>query len=160
MIIEAKSINSYYGKIQALFDVSFCLNDGEVISFIGANGAGKSTLMQSIVGLVKVGSGNIIFNGEDITNMPTHKIIKKGVVYVPEGRRIFPDLTVEENMIIGAHSRNDSEKAERGNGRDIRYVSQAKGTYQAKRRQLERWRAADAGYCKGSNGGPQAIDAG
>ena len=94
MIIEAKSINSYYGKIQALFDVSFCLNDGEVISFIGANGAGKSTLMQSIVGLVKVGSGNIIFNGEDITNMPTHKIIKKGVVYVPEGRRIFPDLTV------------------------------------------------------------------
>ena len=62
MIIEAKSINSYYGKIQALFDVSFCLNDGEVISFIGANGAGKSTLMQSIVGLVKVGSGNIIFN--------------------------------------------------------------------------------------------------
>lgn len=110
MIIEAKSINSYYGKIQALFDVSFCLNDGEVISFIGANGAGKSTLMQSIVGLVKVGSGNIIFNGEDITNMPTHKIIKKGVVYVPEGRRIFPDLTVEENMIIGAHSRNDSSK--------------------------------------------------
>ena len=113
MIIEAKSINSYYGKIQALFDVSFCLNDGEVISFIGANGAGKSTLMQSIVGLVKVGSGNIIFNGEDITNMPTHKIIKKGVVYVPEGRRIFPDLTVEENMIIGAHSRNDSSKKQK-----------------------------------------------
>lgn len=113
MIIEAKSINSYYGKIQALFDVSFCLNDGEVISFIGANGAGKSMLMQSIVGLVKVGSGNIIFNGEDITNMPTHKIIKKGVVYVPEGRRIFPDLTVEENMIIGAHSRNDSSKKQK-----------------------------------------------
>lgn len=161
MIIEAKSINSYYGKIQALFDVSFCLNDGEVISFIGANGAGKSTLMQSIVGLVKVGSGNIIFNGEDITNMPTHKIIKKGVVYVPEGRRIFPDLTVEENMIIGAHSRNDSSKKQKEEMEEIydmfprlkERIKQKGGSLSGGEQQM-------LAIARGSNGGPQAIDAG
>jgi len=108
MIIEAKHLDAYYGKAQALHDITFHVNDGEVVSFIGANGAGKSTLMKTIMGMVSIGNGEISFKGERISEKKTHQIVKKGIVYVPEGRKIFPDFTVEENLYIGAYIRKGS----------------------------------------------------
>lgn len=108
MIIEANHLDAYYGKAQVLHDITFHVNDGEVVSFIGANGAGKSTLMKTIMGMVSIGNGEILFKGEKISGKKTHQIVKKGIVYVPEGRKIFPDFTVEENLYIGAYIRKGS----------------------------------------------------
>ncbi len=98
MIIEVKNLSVSYGGIRALTDVSISVNEGEIVSIIGANGAGKSTLMRTISGLVKPDSGNIIFDGKEIVGMPPHKIAEMGISHVPEGRGIFYNLTVMENL--------------------------------------------------------------
>ncbi|MGB9596208.1 MAG: ABC transporter ATP-binding protein [Candidatus Poribacteria bacterium] len=98
MIIEVKDLSVSYGGIRALTDVSISVNKGEIVSIIGANGAGKSTLMRTISGLVKPDSGSIIFDGKEIVGMPPHKIAELGISHVPEGRGIFYNLTVMENL--------------------------------------------------------------
>ena len=104
--IENLSVN--YGGIIAVSDVSLEVEDGSIVTLIGANGAGKSTIMRSVVGLVKPSSGKIFYNDEDITGMHTNDIVARGITLVPEGRRIFPNLTVLENIKIGAYMRKDS----------------------------------------------------
>lgn len=98
-------IDVYYGEVQALFNVSIDVFDGEIVSIIGSNGAGKTTTMRSIMGLRHPKVGKITFNDEEIQKLPTHKVVDKGIVYVPEGRLVFPDLSVEVNLEMGAYSK-------------------------------------------------------
>ncbi len=109
-MLEINNVNVFYGKVQALFDVSISVKGDEIVSIIGSNGAGKTTLMNSIVGINKSVGGKIKFNGETISGMPTHKIIEKGIIYVPEGRRIFYDMSVLENIEMGSYTRKLSRK--------------------------------------------------
>lgn len=97
-----------YGGIKAVRDVSFEVPEGKIVTLIGSNGAGKSTILRTITGLVHSASGTISYNGEDITKLPTHDIVSKGITLVPEGRHVFPDMTVLENLKIGAYLRKDS----------------------------------------------------
>lgn len=97
-----------YGGIKAVRDVSFEVPDGKIVTLIGANGAGKSTILRTITGLVHSASGTISYNQENITKAPTHEIVSKGITLVPEGRHVFPDMTVLENLKIGAYLRKDS----------------------------------------------------
>lgn len=107
-MFEIKNLKVNYGGIEAVKNISFSVPDGSIVTLIGANGAGKSTTLKTISGLLKPKTGNIIFNGEDITGKNPTYIVSKGITLVPEGRRIFPDLTVLENLKIGAYLRNDS----------------------------------------------------
>lgn len=107
-ILEIKNLNVSYGGIKAVKDISFSVPQGEIVTLIGANGAGKSSTLRSIVSLVKPESGSIVFNGEEIQGLPTDRIVSRGITLVPEGRRVFPDLTVDENLKIGAYLRKES----------------------------------------------------
>ncbi len=109
-MLNIKNINTYYGNIQALKDVSIDITEGEIITLIGANGAGKTTTLMSISGIIPPKSGTITFNGNQISGMSPEKIVKTGLCHVPEGRRIFPYLTVLENLDMGAFLRNDKEE--------------------------------------------------
>ena len=97
-----------YGGIKAIRGISLKVPDGKIVTLIGANGAGKSTILRSVVDLVKADSGSITYNGKELLNMPSNKIIEEGITLVPEGRRVFPDLTVLENIKIGAYLRHDN----------------------------------------------------
>jgi branched-chain amino acid transport system ATP-binding protein len=103
-MLKISNVETFYGKIQALRGVDLDINDGEIVSLIGSNGAGKSTLLMTISGVNKAKRGNIVFNGENIENKEPHKIVDMGICQVPEGRRIFSRLTVEENLRLGAHA--------------------------------------------------------
>lgn len=104
-MLNVKNIKTYYGNIQALKGVSLEINDGEIVTLIGANGAGKTTTLKTIAGILKPKEGEIQFNSKDITGLPSHKVVSEGIVLVPEGRRVFSKLTVEENLLAGAYSR-------------------------------------------------------
>ena len=106
-MLEVKNLEVYYGVIQALKGVSFEVNEGEVIALIGANGAGKTTILHTITGLIESKAGSVHFEGKDITKMPGHKIVTLGMAHVPEGRRVFADLSVYENLKLGAYTRTD-----------------------------------------------------
>ncbi len=121
MLLEVNHIDTYYGKIQALNDVSIRLDAGQIVSVIGANGAGKTTLMSSIVALTPISKGSIIYKGEDISDMKTHEIVARRITYVPEGRRIFPKLSVRENLEMGAYSRRGVTKTELKNNFEEMY---------------------------------------
>ncbi len=108
-MLEVKDLQVYYGVICALKGISFEVNEGEIVSLIGANGAGKTTMMQSVVGMIPKRSGTVIFDGQDITKMPCHKVVKLGMTQVPEGRRIFQELTVYENLMMGAYTIKDQD---------------------------------------------------
>ena len=101
MKLSVQDLNSHYGPAHILFDIALEVGDGEVVALLGRNGAGKSTTFRSIVGLVKQRTGRIVFEGKDVSSEPTHAIVKRGLGYVPEERRIFTDLTVEENLEVG-----------------------------------------------------------
>ena len=111
-MLEVKGLQVYYGVIQALKDVSFEVNQGEVIALIGANGAGKTTTLQTITGMLKPEKGEVIFNGVDISKIPGHKIVPMGMAHVPEGRRVFAQLSVYENLKMGAYTRKDKNEIE------------------------------------------------
>jgi len=102
VVLSLSGVNTFYGQIQALRDVSLEVNEGEIVTLIGANGAGKSTLMMTICGNPRARSGKIIYRGEDITNMPMHEIARREIAQSPEGRRIFARMSVEENLLMGA----------------------------------------------------------
>ncbi len=118
LMLKIENIKTFYGNIQALHDVSIEVKEGEIITLIGANGAGKSTTLMSISGIEPPRSGKIFFEGKEITGMDPDKIVSLGIIQVPEGRRIFPFLTVRENLDMGAFLREDKEEIKR----DIEYV--------------------------------------
>ena len=109
MLLKVEDINVYYGAIHAVKGVSFEVNEGEVVTLIGANGAGKSTILKTVSGLLRSRTGSIIFAGQNIGNVPAHKMVGQGMAHVPEGRRIFLQMTVEENLEMGGYSRAGSE---------------------------------------------------
>lgn len=109
-MLEVKDLQVYYGVIQALKGISFEVNQGEVIALIGANGAGKTTTLQTLTGILQAKSGSIMFEGKDLTKVPAHKIVEMGMAHVPEGRRVFSDMTVYENLLMGAYTRKDKNE--------------------------------------------------
>ncbi len=106
-MLEVENVSAAYGLIQILWDVSFKIREKEIVSIIGPNGAGKTTLVKTIMGVLPAKNGTIRFKGENIEKLPTYEIVKKGVTLIPEGREIFPRMTVEENMLLGAYTIND-----------------------------------------------------
>ncbi len=114
-LLEVKNLNTGYGDLQILRDVSIEINEGEIVALLGSNGAGKSTFMRTIVGLNRAWSGEIIFNGINLTNAQSDKVVKAGISIVPEGRRLFAGMTVTENLYMGAYSnrRNINERIEK-----------------------------------------------
>lgn len=109
-LLEVKDLTVYYGVICALKGISFTVNEGEIVTLIGANGAGKTTTMQSIMGLIPPKEGTVTYAGNDITHIPAHKIVHLGMTQVPEGRRIFQELTVYENLLMGAFIEKDNKR--------------------------------------------------
>ena len=107
MLLEVQDLNVYYGAIHALQGISFTVNEGEIVTLIGANGAGKSTTLRTISGLLRPRRGTIVFKGEDITMTPAERIVRLGIGHVPEGRKIFAPMTVRENLDMGAYTRTD-----------------------------------------------------
>lgn len=108
-ILKVTDLQVFYGVIQAIKGISFEVNQGEVIALIGANGAGKTTTLHTITGLMSAAKGKVELNGTDITKVPAHKIVEMGMTHVPEGRRVFANLTVYENLRLGAYIRNDKD---------------------------------------------------
>ena len=109
-MLEIKDLEVYYGMIQAIKGISFEVNEGEVIALIGANGAGKTTTLHTISGLIAPKKGSITFEGQEITKIPAHKIVENGLAQVPEGRRVFPSLSVLQNLKLGAYTRKDKKE--------------------------------------------------
>ena len=108
-LLEVKDLEVSYGVIQALKGINFEVNEGEIVTLIGANGAGKTTTMQSVIGLIPKNSGTVIYDGHDISKTPCHRIVHLGMSQVPEGRRIFQELTVYENLLMGAYSKKKDD---------------------------------------------------
>lgn len=117
-MLDINDINVYYGAIHAIKGVSLTVNEGEIVTLIGANGAGKSTTLRTISGLLKPKTGSINFLGKDIAGMPAHQIVREGISQVPEGRRIFAEMTVKENLELGAFIRDDKK----GIAQDLKMV--------------------------------------
>ena len=109
MLLELKNVEAAYGNIKALKGINLSVPEGKIVTLIGANGAGKSTTMKTIMGIMKPIAGDVLFKGESIAGMKTHNIVRKGVVLVPEGRQILQNMTVRENLEMGAYQRNDAE---------------------------------------------------
>ena len=112
-MLEVKNLSVHYGMIQAVRNVNFKVNEGEIVSLIGANGAGKSTILKTLSGLIHPSEGEIIYLGENIASTSAKKIVVKGLVQVPEGRHVFPGLTVKENLELGAFLRKDKEEIQK-----------------------------------------------
>lgn len=112
MLLEVHNLNVYYGAIHALQGISFNVEEGEIVTLIGANGAGKSTTLRTVSGLIRPRTGNVHFLGKDITMLPAEQIVKMGISHVPEGRKIFAPLTVRENLMMGAYTRSDAAEIE------------------------------------------------
>jgi branched-chain amino acid transport system ATP-binding protein len=112
-ILEVEDIHSYYGDMQALFGVSLTVDEGEIVTMIGANGAGKTTTMKSISGILSPRSGRVRFKGEEIQGTPAHRLVTRGLVLVPDGHQVFPSLTVMENLKMGAITRRDQKAVQR-----------------------------------------------
>ena len=126
MLLQVNDLHTYYGNIKALRGVSFNVEEGEILSFIGANGAGKSTLMNTLAGTLKPVQGEILFNGEDIVRMSPRDRVKKGIILCPEGRQIFPKFTVEENLLMGAYTVNDRNSIKENYGKVFELFPQIK----------------------------------
>src|SRR5215510_750181 len=103
-LLELEQVTAFYGDLQALFGITLRVNPGEIVTLIGANGAGKTTLLRVISGLKPAGSGKMLFSGQDVSRVPAHKMVARGVSHVPEGRQVFPFLTVRENLSLGAYT--------------------------------------------------------
>lgn len=113
ILLKVENIETYYGKIAALNSISFEVRNGQIVTLLGNNGAGKSTTLKTISGIINPSAGKITFCGEDITNKPAHEIVKRGLIHVPEGRHIFKDLTVMENLELGAYTLKDANERKR-----------------------------------------------
>ena len=144
-MLEVKDLEVYYGMIQAIKGISFEVNQGEVVALIGANGAGKTTTLHTITGLLPSKKGTVTFEGQDITKVPAHKIVYMGVAHVPEGRRVFADLSVYQNLKMGAYTRKDKEEIEQTLAMVYERFPRLKESWNTLR-----WRAADAGNGTGA----------
>jgi len=113
-MFSVKNLNAGYGDVQVLWDLSFSIDEPKILAIVGSNGAGKTTLLRTISGVIKPKSGEIHFKGERIDGSSSHHIVQKGIIHVPEGRRLFPDLTVNENILMGAYARRKGKDLQKG----------------------------------------------
>ena len=113
MMLKIENLNCYYEHIHAIKNLSLTVNEGEIVSLIGSNGAGKTTTLSAITGLINQKDGKIIFNGTEVINKPAYEIVKLGISLSPEGREVFPALTVEENLKLGAYTRVDKSEIQK-----------------------------------------------
>ena len=148
-VLQVENINVYYGSIHAVKDVSFHVEQGEVVTLIGANGAGKSTTLNTVAGLLRSRTGSVRFMDEELRHVPSHKLVGRGMALVPEGRRIFQHMTVQENLDMGGYS--PERRPERGHRERVRALPAAEGTAEAGGRDAVRRRAADAGHGPGAD---------
>ncbi len=144
-LLKVTDLEVSYGGIDALRGISFDVEEGEIVTLIGANGAGKSTTLRTICGLVRPSAGRIVYDGRDITSQSTQRIVSEGVALVPEGRRVFDNLTVKENLLIGAYLRKDKESNARRRRACLRVVPTLEGAGMAIGGHALGRRAADAG---------------
>ncbi len=131
-LLEVENLHTYYGKIHALKGISLTVEEGEIVTLIGGNGAGKSTTLNTICGIVRAAEGRVMLAYEDITHLPAHTIVERGVVQSPEGRKIFQRLTVAENLEMGAYARQDTH----GIARDLEFVFQTFPRLKERQRQF------------------------
>lgn len=157
-MLKIEDMHVYYGAIHAVKGVSFEVGEGEIVALIGANGAGKSTILKTVSGLMHPRSGSIHFCDQDITHMEAYKLLRTGLAHVPEGRRIFQQMTVQENLEMGAYIKKDVSQ------KDLEtvftYFPPSERASQADRGNSFRRRAADAGHVPRSYEPPEAHDAG
>jgi branched-chain amino acid transport system ATP-binding protein len=113
MLLEVKNLNVAYGDVQVLWDISLEVEEGKIVALVGSNGAGKSTLLRTLSGLIRPMSGEILFEGKPIQGLKSDEIVRLGIIHVPEGRRLFPDMTVEENLLMGAYRRGNDPDIEK-----------------------------------------------
>ena len=118
-MLEVKDLQVFYGMIQAIKGISFEVNEGETVALIGANGAGKTTTLHTITGLLSPKKGSVVFEGKEITKVPAHKIVSLGMAHVPEGRRVFAQLSVYQNLKMGAYTRKDKAEIDEDAGNSI-----------------------------------------
>lgn len=148
-MLEVKKINTFYGKVQVLWDVSLKVVKKEIVAFIGANGAGKTTLINTISGLLRPASGTIKFVGKNIEGQAPHSIVERGICHIPEGRRLFPDMSVRENLEMGAYLR----RAWRHKEETLEHVYELFPVLQERggaiSQDLKWWRTADVGHGSG-----------
>ena len=156
-MLKIEDMHVYYGAIHAVKGVSFEVGEGEIVALIGANGAGKSTILKTVSGLMHPRSGSIHFCDQDITHAEAFKLLRTGLAHVPEGRRIFQQMTVQENLEMGAYINRGFRS---GLGDGIQLFPPAEGAAQADCGHPLRRRAADAGHVPGTDVPPQADDAG
>jgi len=135
-MLRLKNINTYYGKVHALKNVSLHLEEGEIVTLIGANGAGKTTILNTISGVTSAGSGEVLFNKQPITALPPDQIVKLGVSQVPEGRQVFKPLSVEDNLELGAYLRYRSRESKASIHKDMEQVFSLFPRLQERRKQL------------------------
>jgi len=133
-ILEVRSINASYGNLQVLWDINLKIEEGKIVALLGANGAGKTTLLNTMAGMMKPMSGEIFFRGERIDELPADKIIEKGIAYLPEGGRLFPDMTIKENLEMGAYPL----KYWRGRKQDLERIYKLFPILEERRNQLSR----------------------
>ena len=155
MMLKLEAVSARYGPVEALKGVDMDVKTGEIVTLIGANGAGKTTLMMTICGQPRAAAGKVLFNGEDITALPTDEIVHRGIALVPEGRRIFARLTVYENLQLGALVAD--EKYSGRYGARLHVLPALEGTPHAARWHAFRRGAADAGHWPGPHEPPQAF---
>ena len=154
-LLEVKNLHTSYGAIKAIRGISFSVEEGEIVTLIGANGAGKTTTLNSIVGLVRPSAGEIWFNGENVTNLDPADKVKRGMVLAPEGRQVFPDLSVETNLKLGAYT-SPKNKVLRVLNKPIpcfRFCQNVEHSWQ----EPFQGRTADAGSCQGLNDFPETV---
>jgi branched-chain amino acid transport system ATP-binding protein len=156
-MLKLDNVKTFYGNIRALKGISLEVDQGEIVCLIGANGAGKSTTLMTISGVLNPMEGSITYQGKDITGAPPDKIVQKGICQVPEGRMIFPVLTVQENLELGAYLRKDKEGIQEDMEKCYELFPRLKEERKAVGRHLVRRRAADAGHCPGADGQARAA---
>lgn len=157
MLLEIKELSVGYGDIQILWDINLQIEEGQIVALVGANGAGKSTLLKTISGLLKPYSGKIIFQGENITQMPSKEIVAKGIIHVPEGRRLFPHMTVEENLMMGAFRRRKSKNVQPELDKIYQIFSRLKERRQQKAGSLSGGEQQMCAFARGLMGNPKLI---
>ena len=143
-MLEVSYLNTFYGKIQALWDISLRIEEAEIVALVGANGAGKTTLLNTVTGLLRPASGTVKFLGKRIEGLDSHEIVELGISHIPEGRKLFPDMTVRENLeMCLSESRMEAERGNDGAG--LCAFSHIKDPAEPNRRHLERRRTTDGG---------------
>jgi branched-chain amino acid transport system ATP-binding protein len=157
LLLEIKSLSAGYGDIQVLWDIDLHIEEGQIVALVGANGSGKSTLLKTISGLLKPYQGSIVFQGEEITRMPSKEIVRKGIIQVPEGRRLFPQMTVEENLMMGAFRRKKSKNIQPELERVYSLFSRLKERRQQKAGSLSGGEQQMCAFARGLMGNPKLI---